>query len=155
MNSPMRSGLCTQNRITSCAEAWIGTPFVHRASLRGAGADCLGLVRGLWRELYGAEPWPLPPYAPAGGQTGEEHLQNILPQHLAQKPVAALGAGDLLLFALHPHLPPRHLGIALAGGRFIHALAPAGVTIAHLSAPWRRRVAGCYVFAPLTHMEGV
>ena len=138
------------DRICSLAEGWIGTPFVPRASLRGAGADCVGLARGLWRECYGAEPWPLPPYDPVTPLQGEEHLQNILPRYLLPRPVADMRAGDLLLFRLHPHLPPRHLGLAMPGGRFLHALAPAGVTLAHLSAPWRRRVAGCFVFAPLT-----
>jgi hypothetical protein len=28
------------------ARGWIGTPYLHQASRRGAGADCLGLVRG-------------------------------------------------------------------------------------------------------------
>ena len=38
------------------ARAWIGTPYRHQASCRGAGTDCLGLLRGLWREMLGPEP---------------------------------------------------------------------------------------------------
>ena len=37
------------------ARAWLGTPYRHQASVKGVGADCLGLVRGLWREVAGAE----------------------------------------------------------------------------------------------------
>ena len=39
--------------IVSEARRWIGTPYRHQASLIGVGADCLGLVRGVWRNLYG------------------------------------------------------------------------------------------------------
>ena len=42
------------------ARRWIGTPYVHQASSFQAGCDCLGLIRGVWRHLYGAEPERLP-----------------------------------------------------------------------------------------------
>lgn len=48
--------------IVAAARGWIGTPYRHQASLKGAGADCLGLVRGVWRELIGPEPETAPPY---------------------------------------------------------------------------------------------
>ena len=40
--------------IVAAARGWLGTPYRHQASVRGEGADCLGLVRGVWRELIGA-----------------------------------------------------------------------------------------------------
>ena len=45
-------------RAAVIARKWLGTPYRHQASLRGEGADCLGLIRGVWRELTGtgAEP---------------------------------------------------------------------------------------------------
>ncbi|MFZ2468534.1 MAG: peptidase, partial [Parvibaculum sedimenti] len=46
----------TRAAVVAAARAWIGTPYRHQASCKGAGADCLGLVRGLWREFHGAEP---------------------------------------------------------------------------------------------------
>ena len=48
--------IITRENIVAEARAWIGTPYLHQASLRGAGCDCLGLVRGLWRALIGPEP---------------------------------------------------------------------------------------------------
>jgi NlpC/P60 family putative phage cell wall peptidase len=36
------------------ARSWIGTPYQHQASLKGVGCDCIGLVRGVWRAVYGA-----------------------------------------------------------------------------------------------------
>ncbi len=51
-------------RIVALAEAWIGTPYRHQGATNGVGCDCIGLVRGIWRELYGVEPEAVPPYAP-------------------------------------------------------------------------------------------
>ena len=42
--------------IVSEARAWIATPYVHQQATKGAGCDCLGLVRGVWRVVMGAEP---------------------------------------------------------------------------------------------------
>ena len=44
------------------ARRWIGTPYRHQASTMGSGADCLGLIRGVWRNLFGKEPEQIPPY---------------------------------------------------------------------------------------------
>jgi len=39
------------DEVVAAARAWLGTPYRHRASVRGAGCDCLGLLRGVWRAL--------------------------------------------------------------------------------------------------------
>ena len=65
----------TRNRIIAEARAWIGTPYCHQASLKGVGCDCLGLVRGVWRVLHGAEPEAMPAYAPDWAEAnGDEKL---------------------------------------------------------------------------------
>ena len=33
--------------VIAAARGWIGTPYLHQASLKGVGTDCLGLVRGV------------------------------------------------------------------------------------------------------------
>ncbi len=59
----------------AAARAWIGTPYVHQASVKGVGCDCLGLLRGVWRELRGAEPLAVPNYSPDWAEaTGAETL---------------------------------------------------------------------------------
>ena len=50
--------------VLAIARAWLGTPYLHQASCKGAGADCLGLLRGVWREVVGAEPETVPAYSP-------------------------------------------------------------------------------------------
>lgn len=37
----------TRAAIVAEARRWLGTPYRHQASVIGAGADCLGLVRGV------------------------------------------------------------------------------------------------------------
>lgn len=51
-------------RVACVARGWIGTPYRHQASSKAAGADCLGLLRGVWREIYGDEPEAVPAYTP-------------------------------------------------------------------------------------------
>ena len=66
----------TAQGLRALAEArrWLGTPYVHQASILGAGADCLGLIRGVWRGLFGAEPECAPPYTPDWGEIGRDEL---------------------------------------------------------------------------------
>jgi NlpC/P60 family putative phage cell wall peptidase len=67
--------MVTREAIVKAARSWLGTPYHHQASLKGAGADCLGLIRGIWRELYGPEPEAMPAYTRDWGDaTGAETL---------------------------------------------------------------------------------
>ena len=61
-------------RVVAAARGWLGTPYHDQASVRGVGCDCLGLVRGVWRELYGPEPVPIPPYSRDWGETGTREV---------------------------------------------------------------------------------
>lgn len=137
-------------RIVAAARGWIGTPYRHQASARGAGADCLGLVRGVWRELRGGEPEPVPAYSYDWSEPqGEERLWGAAARHLREKPGGAAEVGDVLLFRMRTGAVAKHLGIlSEAGGaaRFIHAYARHGVIESPLSAPWQRRIAAVFAF---------
>ena len=112
------------DRVVAIARGFIGTPYRHQGSLKGVGCDCLGLVRGVWRELYGAEPEVPEPYAPDWAErTGEERLLLASIRHCGPAiPVSALLPGDLLIFRWHDGAAAKHAGIAAAEARFIHAL---------------------------------
>ena len=58
----------------SVARSWLGTPYHDQASLKGVGCDCLGLARGVWREVVGSEPFPIPPYSRDWGETGPHEV---------------------------------------------------------------------------------
>lgn len=135
-------------RVAAIAGEWIGTPYVHQASLKGGGADCLGLIRGVWCELYGAEPETLSAYTPDWGEIGgEEILMNAAVRHL--HPVAAADrwkAGQVLLFRMRQGAIAKHLGILSRSDRFIHAYQGHGVVESPLSRPWRERVVARFRF---------
>ncbi|MCA0202833.1 MAG: NlpC/P60 family protein [Proteobacteria bacterium] len=122
---------------------WIGTPYVHQASVLGAGCDCLGLVRGLWRSLHGTEPEAPPPYGPDWAEAGgDEALWQGLARHLRPAP-GAPAPGDVLLFRMRARSVAKHLGVLTEAGpnaRFIHAYCGHGVVESPLSQPWARRI---------------
>lgn len=140
----------TRAELVAEARAWIGTPYRHRASLKGVGADCLGLVRGVWRARVGPEPEPLPPYAPDWAEAGRrETLADTARRHLAAIAPEAAGPGDVVLFRFRPHLPAKHAAILCAGGRMIHAYDGANVCESALTPWWRRRLAFAFRFPGL------
>ncbi|WP_210527522.1 NlpC/P60 family protein [Rubellimicrobium arenae] len=129
------------SRIVQAARAWIGTPYLHQASRRGAGCDCLGLIRGVWREVHGQEPAVVPPYTPDWSEPqGEERLWEAARRLLGP---GQGRAGDLLLFRMRPGAVAKHLGILSATGdqpAFIHSMSGHGVIESPLSEPWAARV---------------
>lgn len=146
---PARAAAAPLDRAAILAEAlsWIGTPYLHRASLKGHGADCLGLVRGVWRALVGPEPEPLPPYAPDWAEAGRrETLADTAHRCLVAIAPEAAQPGDVLLFRFRAHLPAKHAAILSEGGRMIHAYDGASVCETHLSPWWRRRLAFAFAF---------
>jgi len=132
------------------ARAWIGTPYHHQASRRGVGTDCLGLLRGVWRAVYGEEPEAVPAYTPDWSEAqGEERLWAAAERHLIAVPVAQAEAGDILLFRMRGGAVAKHLGIMSAHGakpKFIHAYSGHAVLESPLTAPWQRRVAASFRF---------
>jgi len=99
-------------QIVTIARTWIGTPYVHQASVKGAGCDCLGLLRGVWRELHGDEPEGAPPYSPDWAEaTGEETLYRALSRHLREIAKPDIGPGDIALFRMARHGPAKHCGV--------------------------------------------
>jgi len=137
----------TRAAALAIARSWLGTPYRHQASCRGAGTDCLGLLRGIWRGLYGAEPETPPPYTPDWGEwDGGEALLGAARRWLLALSADSVGAGDVLLFRMRSAGPAKHVGIlsspGLAPGRLIHAQSGQGVCETHLTPAWRTRLAG-------------
>lgn len=141
----------TSEEIVRRARAWIGTPYVHQASCRGAGSDCLGLVRGLWRETYGEEPERVPPYSADWAEADQrEQLLEAAARHLRQVPVPAALPGDVLAFRMLDGGPAKHVGVLAANERgsptLIHAYSGHGVMESPLTPAWQRRIAAAYRF---------
>jgi NlpC/P60 family putative phage cell wall peptidase len=104
--------MISRQAILAEARGWIGTPYQHQASVKGAGCDCLGFVRGVWRAIYGAEPEAAPAYTPDWAERhGEETLLLAARRHLVETDVASAMPGDVLLFRMAAHAPMKHCAI--------------------------------------------
>jgi NlpC/P60 family putative phage cell wall peptidase len=137
----------TSAMIIAEARSWIGTPYRHQASLKGVGCDCLGLLRGVWRPLVGAEPEMAPPYAPDWAEaSGAETLATAARRHLVEIAIADISPGDVVLFRWRTGLPAKHAAILTAPDRFVHAHDGASVAEIALVPWWRRRIAYAFRF---------
>lgn len=137
--------------IVAAARHWIGTPYYHQASIRRAGCDCLGLVRGVWRETIGREPALVPPYGRDWSEPqGEERLWEAARAFLRERePDEATETGDLLLFRMRDRAVAKHLGIVGETGAaptFIHAYSGHAVLESPLTDPWARRIVARFEF---------
>ena len=137
--------------IVARARAWIGTPYRHQASCRGAGTDCLGLLRGLWRETLGAEPEAVPAYSADWSEVGGgEDLLMAAARHLVPVDADAAGPGDVVVLRMRDGGTAKHVGILArsegAAATLIHAYSGHGVVESPLTPAWARRIAGIYRF---------
>ncbi|AGI68373.1 putative gene transfer agent protein [Octadecabacter antarcticus 307] len=130
--------------IVTIARTWIGTPYVHQAARRGAGCDCLGLLRGVWAEASGAPLEPVPPYTSDWSEPqGDEVLWQAVADRLIAKPRDVPQPGDVLLFRMRQGAVAKHVGLQANTGQhatFIHAYQGHGVRESTFSAPWKRRL---------------
>jgi len=140
--------------IVTAARAWIGTPYAHQHATKGAGCDCLGLLRGVWRETYGAEPEAVPAYSRDWSEPqADEALWRAAKRHLRPKPAFEAAPGDVLLFRMRDQGVAKHLGIQSAVGdlaTFVHAYSGHGVVESPLSRPWARRIVARFAFPDIT-----
>jgi NlpC/P60 family putative phage cell wall peptidase len=137
----------SREAVVVLARGWIGTPYHHQASRRGIGADCLGLVRGVWRELYGTDAEAAPAYSRDWAEaSGVETLLAAAARHLVLRSGTPPQAGDVIVFRLRPGLVAKHAAIMATPSSFIHAMEGGPVTEVALSPWWRRRVAGVFSF---------
>jgi NlpC/P60 family putative phage cell wall peptidase len=135
------------DRVIAAARCWLGTPYHDQASVRGVACDCLGLVRGVWRELQGVEPMPIPPYSRDWGETGtREPLAEAARAVMLELPISNLAPGALILFRMRKGAVAKHCGIVTTPDRFIHAYERTGVIEEQLAAAWRRRLAFAFLF---------
>jgi len=136
----------TRTKIIEITRSWIGTPYHHQASLKGVGTDCLGLVRGVYRELYGHEAETPPDYSPDWAEaTGFESMLKAASRHL-DKQKGQMQPGDVLIFRLRPGMVAKHAAIVSTPQKMIHAIEGAPVCEVVLSGWWQRHIAGVFSF---------
>ena len=140
----------------AAARGWLGTPYRHQASVRGEGADCLGLVRGVWRETVGTEPEAMPAYQPDWAEVGgEETLITAARRWLVERPVGEMRPGDVLMFRMAEGAAVKHCAIlsalpdetqGVAEPRMIHAYWGRAVVESWMGPWWMRRLAAAFAW---------
>lgn len=139
--------MIARQAILAEARDWIGTPYMHQASAKGAGCDCLGLVRGVWRALYGAEPEAPPAYTPDWAERcGAETLFEAALRHLMPAQLESAAPGDVLLFRMHARAPIKHCAVLDQDGHIIHAYWGRAVVRSRFAPWWRARCAAAFSF---------
>jgi NlpC/P60 family putative phage cell wall peptidase len=139
--------MITRHAILAEAREWIGTPYRHQASAKGAGCDCLGLVRGVWRAFYGVEPESTPAYTPDWAEReGAETLRDAARRHLQEISIEVAAPGDVLLFRMDARSPMKHAAILDEEDRLIHAYWGRAVVRSRFAPWWRARCAAVFAF---------
>ncbi|MDI3470378.1 MAG: Gene Transfer Agent NlpC/P60 family peptidase [Pseudolabrys sp.] len=148
-----KSARVSRAEIVAEARSWTGTPYRHQASLKGAGCDCLGLIRGVYRVFCGPEKEPITPYSPNWAEeTGQETLRDAAHRHLVEidaRPLRdgePLREGDVILVRVRDRGPAKHAAIASGPDTIIHAYDRHAVAENALPAAWRRRIAYAFEF---------
>ena len=133
--------------VITVVRSWLGTPYHDQASLKGVGSDCLGLARGVWREVVGPEPFPIPPYSRDWGESGPrevlaEGARRMMSESVPADPIP----GALILFRMIPRAIAKHVGIVTGPDTFLHAYERLGVIEEPMTPIWRRRIAFAFLF---------
>jgi NlpC/P60 family putative phage cell wall peptidase len=141
----------SSSEVVARARAWIGTPYRHQSSCKGAGTDCLGLLRGLWREILGPEPEAVPAYTPDWSEPARsEDLLAAAGRHLRPVPRAEARDGDVAVLRMSEAGVAKHVGIlarsALGHPTLIHAYSGHGVVESPLTPAWARRIVAVFRF---------
>ena len=132
--------------IVKKAREWIGTPWVHQASVKGVGCDCVGMVRGVYTELTGKKVGGAMDYTRSFYLfSGEERLKNEIGKYCMEVPMEEAKSGDVILISFL-NLPSHHIGI-LAGTTFIHSWEDIGnVVQIPYDAAWKRLTKAVFRF---------
>lgn len=133
--------------IVRAARDWIGTPYHHQASVKGVGTDCLGLVRGIWREIHGTDAEAPPAYTRDWAEaSGRETMIEAAQRHLVEIEIARARPGDVLVFRLRAGSVAKHAGVMATAATMIHAMEGRRVAEVPLGPWWRRRIAAAFSF---------
>lgn len=133
--------------IINVTRSWIGTPYHHQQAVKNIGCDCLGLVRGIYVELYNKPVQAITPYSKDWAeQSGEETLINAAKLHLKQATISTMQPGDVIIFRFRKWMVAKHTAILTAPDKMIHAIEGAKVEEVHLGKWWRRHIASVFSF---------
>jgi NlpC/P60 family putative phage cell wall peptidase len=120
------------------ARTWIGTPFQARASVRGVGADCAGLIEGVGRGLGLAYP--------TRAQVEDDFVRAAL---ACMVEVETPTPGVIILLSAQPAGPPIHAAIVTDTNTIIHAHWRAGIVENRFGAWFAARVSHVFTWSEI------
>ncbi len=119
----------TREEIVAEAKSWVGTPYLHQASLKGVACDCIGLIRGVYsRFVPDAVTVPLNYPSTWYLFRAEELLYTEIKPYLVEIASDEAKAGDILLFGFGKG-PAAHCGIKNSDSMFIHSWMDVGKVV--------------------------
>lgn len=135
--------------VIAYARDWLGTPYVHQACKKHVGCDCLGLLRGVWKDIYEADAERPPNYTPYWAEVnaqGGEPMLEAANKYLVAKPLKDLLPGDVLMIRMRSNSLVKHCGIVSYNHSIIHAYIKHNVVEEDIWEVWRSRNMYAYSF---------
>jgi NlpC/P60 family putative phage cell wall peptidase len=125
------------DRVVAAARSWLGTPYHDQASLKGVGCDCLGLTRGVWRDVVGPEPFLIPPYSRDWGEIGSrEILAEGARAMMIEVPPGEAPPGALVLFRMMPLAAAHRLRLPVSVQRLTAEWPPSSSASSAPASAW-------------------
>jgi NlpC/P60 family putative phage cell wall peptidase len=134
------------DEVAKLARSWIGTPYHNMAAVKGAGCDCIGLVKGVGMALKLVDYDPASPQAQAFANysmlPNSRRMREGLSTWLVEIPVAEATLADIYFMAWGRE--PQHVALVTDRG-IIHSYSGVGKVVEHaLDEVWRRRIVAAY-----------
>lgn len=129
------------DQAVSIARTWLGTPYQHQACLKHIGVDCVGLIRGIYTEMYGIEPPELINYSPDWGDSNNnETMLEAARQYLEPVSLNQLNSGHVVLMRWTKHRVAKHSMIMTGSNSAIHAYSRSPVIEINLNQWWLDKI---------------
>jgi len=136
----MTAEVSLTDKIIAEARRWEGTPYRHQHSTFGQGCDCLGLIRGVWRNVIGEEPLETPNYSQSWDEVAKQETLLSTARQLFERS-SEPSPGDVLVFRLKRGMVAKHCAIMTTENRMVHAYNGVGVKECYIVPWWRSRIA--------------
>ena len=144
--------VCSTDKIITEARTWGGTPYRHQHSAKGRGCDCLGFVRGVWRNVIGPEPMTAPNYSASWDEGAKTELLLNMTKRLFVSSDMKPTPGDVLVFRMKRGAVAKHCAILtetyelndngriITNGKMIHAINRFHVHETDFNNWWKRKM---------------
>jgi NlpC/P60 family putative phage cell wall peptidase len=119
-------------RVVATALSWVGTPYCHRARIKGAGVDCGQFIAAVFNESgIVAEYIPLDDYRPDWMMhRNEPRFKETVERYAKFAPLKYQEPGDIALFRWGRS--PSHGAIVIEWPKVVHSYIKRGVIISNV-----------------------